>query len=108
MVGQSTPVVSSIQSTPAATATVTAARILEGQMRGLTGEENALFFDVEGNPEKIDIIYRFFELFDLENIRTQRFIFEAWQAGEVAIEFLEQTDQARKNQQRAYKILHKP
>jgi hypothetical protein len=47
--------------------------------------ENSLFFDAEGNPEKIDIIYRFFELFDLENIRTQRFIFEAWQAGEVAI-----------------------
>jgi hypothetical protein len=47
--------------------------------------ENALFFDAEGNPEKIDIIYRFFELFDLENIRTQKFIFEAWQAGEVAI-----------------------
>jgi hypothetical protein len=47
--------------------------------------EDALFFDVEGNPEKIDIIYRFFELFDLENIRTQRFIFEAWNAGEVAI-----------------------
>jgi hypothetical protein len=47
--------------------------------------ENALFFDVEGNPEKIDIIYRFFELFDLENIRTQKFIFEAWDAGEVAI-----------------------
>src|SRR4051812_1078376 len=47
--------------------------------------ENSLFFDVEGNPEKIDIIYRFFELFDLENIRTQKFIFEAWSAGEVAI-----------------------
>jgi hypothetical protein len=47
--------------------------------------ENALFFDVEGNPEKIDILYRFFELFDLGNIRTQKFIFEAWQAGEVAI-----------------------
>ena len=47
--------------------------------------ENSLFFDVEGNPEKIDIIYRFFELFDLENIRTQRFIFDAWQQGEVAI-----------------------
>src|SRR5687767_11635699 len=47
--------------------------------------ENALFFDVEGNPEKIDIIYRFFELFDLENIRTQRFIFEAWEAGEVSL-----------------------
>ncbi len=47
--------------------------------------ENALFFDIEGNPEKIDVLYRFFELFDLENIRTQRFIFEAWQAGEVAV-----------------------
>jgi hypothetical protein len=47
--------------------------------------ENALFFDVEGNPEKIDIIYRFFELFDLENIRTQKFFFEAWAAGEVMI-----------------------
>jgi hypothetical protein len=47
--------------------------------------ENSLFFDVDGNPEKIDVLYRFFELFDLENIRTQKFIFEAWQAGEVAI-----------------------
>lgn len=47
--------------------------------------ENALFFDADGNPEKIDIIYRFFELFDLENIRTQKFFFEAWAAGEVAI-----------------------
>jgi len=47
--------------------------------------ENSLFFDVEGNPEKIDIIYRFFELFDLENIRTKKFIFESWAAGEVAV-----------------------
>ncbi|MDP3073166.1 MAG: hypothetical protein Q8N18_22925 [Opitutaceae bacterium] len=47
--------------------------------------ENALFVDLGGNPEKIDVIYRFFELFDLENIRTRKFIFEAWQAGEVAI-----------------------
>jgi hypothetical protein len=47
--------------------------------------ENALYFDADGNPEKIDIIYRFFELFDLENIRTQRFFFEAWAAGEVVI-----------------------
>ncbi|MDE3084287.1 MAG: hypothetical protein KGJ37_03580, partial [Verrucomicrobiota bacterium] len=45
----------------------------------------ALFFDIEGNPEKIDIIYRFFELFDLANIRTAQFFFEAWQNGEVAI-----------------------
>lgn len=47
--------------------------------------ENALFFDADGNPEKIDVIYRFFELFDLENIRTRKFLFEAWAAGEVAI-----------------------
>src|SRR2546430_4064812 len=47
--------------------------------------ENSLFFDAEGNPEKIDVLYRFFELFDLENIRTRKFIFEAWAAGEVAI-----------------------
>jgi hypothetical protein len=47
--------------------------------------ENSLFFDAGGNPEKIDVLYRFFELFDLANIRTQKFIFEAWAAGEVAI-----------------------
>lgn len=46
---------------------------------------SALCFDVEGNPEKIDIIYRFFELWDLERIPTAHYIFEAWQAGEVAI-----------------------
>jgi len=45
----------------------------------------ALFFDVDGNPEKIDVIYRFFELFDLASIRTAPYIFEAWTAGEVAI-----------------------
>ena len=44
-----------------------------------------LFFDVEGNPEKIDILYRFFELFDLANIRTAKFIIEAWAADEVVI-----------------------
>ena len=45
----------------------------------------ALFFDVEGTPEKIDIIYRFFELFDFGNIRTAPFLLEAWENGEVAI-----------------------
>jgi hypothetical protein len=45
----------------------------------------ALFFDVEGNPEKIDIIYRFFELFDLPGIRTAQYIFEAWASGDVAV-----------------------
>ena len=46
---------------------------------------STLCFDVDGNPEKIDVMYRFFELFDLANIRTAKFIFEAWAAGEVAI-----------------------
>ena len=45
----------------------------------------SLCFDVEGNPEKIDIIYRFFELFDLANIPTAHFFFESWAAGEVTI-----------------------
>lgn len=44
-----------------------------------------LCVDVEGNPEKIDVLYRFFELFDLANIRTAKFIFEAWAAGEIAV-----------------------
>ncbi len=45
----------------------------------------AVYFDVEGNPEKIDVIYRFFELFDLANIPAAEFIFESWAAGEVAL-----------------------
>jgi hypothetical protein len=45
----------------------------------------ALFFDVDGTPEKIDIIYRFFELFDLGDIPTAPYIFEAWANGEVVI-----------------------
>ena len=44
-----------------------------------------LCFDNEGDPEKIDIIYRFFELHDLANIPTAPCILESWQAGEVAI-----------------------
>lgn len=46
---------------------------------------SSLCLDNEGNPEKIDIIYRFFELFDLPNIRTAKFIWETWAAGEVVI-----------------------
>jgi hypothetical protein len=45
----------------------------------------ALCFDVEGTPEKIDIVYRFFELFDLGNIRTASYLVEAWENGEAAI-----------------------
>ena len=46
---------------------------------------NELFFDVEGNPEKIDILYRFFELFDWANVKVGREILEAWANGTVAI-----------------------
>ena len=44
-----------------------------------------LFFDVEGTPEKIDVIYRFFELFDWANVRIAAEIMESWQSGAVAI-----------------------
>jgi len=44
-----------------------------------------LFFDIEGTPEKVDIIYRFFELFDWANVRVAPHILEAWRAGAVAI-----------------------
>ncbi|MFI5337577.1 MAG: hypothetical protein ACHQ5A_12380 [Opitutales bacterium] len=44
-----------------------------------------LFFDVEGVPEKIDVIYRFFELFDWANVKVAAHILEAWNAGLVAI-----------------------
>ncbi len=47
--------------------------------------ENSLFYDADGNPEKIDVLYRFFELFDLANIKTEKYIFESWAAGEIAI-----------------------
>jgi hypothetical protein len=45
----------------------------------------ALFIDVDGTPEKVEVIYRFFELFDLGVIATAPYLFEAWAAGEVAI-----------------------
>ena len=44
-----------------------------------------LCFDIEGNPEKIDVVYRFFELHDLPNISTADYIFEAWSAGELEV-----------------------
>jgi len=44
-----------------------------------------IFFDWGGTREKIEVIYRFFELFDLENIPGRDFILEAVQNGEVAL-----------------------
>lgn len=46
---------------------------------------SAVCFDVEGNPEKVDVIYRFLELFDLGNLPTSHHLFESWSAGELAV-----------------------
>lgn len=44
-----------------------------------------LFYDIDGTPEKIDILYRFFELFDWAGLRAAPHILEAWSSGHVAI-----------------------
>jgi len=44
-----------------------------------------LHCDMDGNPEKVDVLYRFFELFDLENVPTRQFMLEAWQGDELVI-----------------------
>lgn len=44
-----------------------------------------LHCDVDGTPERLDVIYRFFELFDLENVPTRQFMLEAWEHGDLAI-----------------------
>ena len=46
---------------------------------------NSLCFDHEGTPERIDVVYRFFELFDLENIAGREFLIEALESGEIAV-----------------------
>lgn len=35
-----------------------------------------LHISIDGNPEKVDVIYRFFELFDLPNLKTIPYFFE--------------------------------
>jgi len=44
-----------------------------------------LHCDLEGTPEKVDVLYRFFELFDLENVPTRQFMLEAWQQDALVI-----------------------
>lgn len=56
----------------------------------LTPEEvfplgGAVYLDIAGSPEKIDVIYRFFELFDLPNIRSIDFMVEAVENEELVI-----------------------
>ncbi len=42
---------------------------------------NDLCVAVEGNPQKIDIVYRFWELFDIDNIASLDHILDVWRAG---------------------------
>lgn len=47
--------------------------------------DDAVLIPVDGAPEKIDVIYRFFELFDLANVKGSDAIFDAVEAGRVAL-----------------------
>ncbi len=44
-----------------------------------------LFIDIGGEPERVDIVYRFFELFDWANLSCVPHLLEAWAAGQVVI-----------------------
>jgi hypothetical protein len=46
---------------------------------------SAICFDQGGTPEKVEIVYRFFELFDLGNIAGLEFLVEAEQNDEIVI-----------------------
>ena len=46
---------------------------------------NDLCVAVEGNPQKIDIVYRFWELFDIDNIASLDHILDVWRAGALRI-----------------------
>ncbi|MEM9159385.1 MAG: hypothetical protein AAGB46_10075 [Verrucomicrobiota bacterium] len=44
---------------------------------------DGVYFDIEGNPERVDVVYRFFELFDLKNIGVSDYLLDSWEAGEL-------------------------
>lgn len=44
-----------------------------------------LHCDIDGTPDKIDVLYRFFELFDLPNVPSWPFMLEAWQQEDLII-----------------------
>ncbi len=46
---------------------------------------STLCADVDGNPEKVDIVYRFWELFDLTNLPAAKFILDAWEESALAV-----------------------
>jgi hypothetical protein len=40
---------------------------------------------IEGNPEQIDVVYRFWELFDMENVSVAKYLVEAWEEAELEV-----------------------
>ncbi len=40
---------------------------------------------IDGNPEQIDIVYRFWELFDLSNVPIAGYILDAWEDSELVV-----------------------
>lgn len=46
---------------------------------------SALCASIDGNPEQIDIVYRFWELFDLSNVPVAKYIMDAWEDSEVVV-----------------------
>jgi hypothetical protein len=46
---------------------------------------DTLCADIEGNPETIDVIYRFWELFDLPNLPVRAQLFEALEQGPLVV-----------------------
>ncbi len=46
---------------------------------------NTVCLDAEGSPEQIDVIYRFWELFDLANVPIAQYILDAWEDSQLKV-----------------------
>ncbi len=46
---------------------------------------DTLCADIDGNPEEIDVVYRFWELFDLPNLALREFLFDTLQNGPLVV-----------------------
>lgn len=51
----------------------------------LTPLGDTLCIPIEGNPEQVDLLYRFFELFDLPQIPVAESILQAWREGQLKL-----------------------
>ncbi|MDX2110263.1 MAG: hypothetical protein SFY80_08500 [Verrucomicrobiota bacterium] len=46
---------------------------------------STLNIDLGGNPEQVDLVYRFWELFDMANVPVAEWILEAWEQSELVV-----------------------